>query len=132
MRSVNDLLLDLPASERKLVEALRSIVLSTAELEEKLSYGVPYYYRHSRICFIWPASAGAAGIEEGVLFGLCRGHMLSNAQGILEKGGRKEVYVITLRSLSDIRPELLREIIHEAIIVDEEVARMKKRSGKKA
>lgn len=128
MNEVIGFLADLPPDEKAIAEALRSIVLSCSPgFTEKLSYGVPYYFRHSRVCFIWPASRGAAGIESGVLFGLCRGHLLSDAQGLLERGGRKEVYMITHRRLSDIQPELLREIIQEAILVDEEMAGRKRK-----
>ncbi|TND08293.1 MAG: hypothetical protein FD123_2435 [Bacteroidetes bacterium] len=120
IRIAEDFITNLPPGEKQLVEALRSIVLSCSPaFVEKLSYGVPYYFLHRRVCFIWPASAGAAGIDEGVLLGFCYGNLLSNEQGLLEIDGRKQVYMITIRELSDIKPELFCEIIHEAILVDE-------------
>ncbi|MCH8487328.1 MAG: DUF1801 domain-containing protein [Candidatus Cyclonatronum sp.] len=52
----------LPEKEREIVEALRNLITeSLPECEEKLSYNVPFYYRNSRICYIWPASFALGG-----------------------------------------------------------------------
>jgi uncharacterized protein YdhG (YjbR/CyaY superfamily) len=43
---VEDMIADLPVSEKKITMALRNLVLESAPmLHEKLSYGVPYYYK---------------------------------------------------------------------------------------
>ena len=45
----------IPASESKIVSALRNIVLDCIpDCQEKLSYNVPYYKRNYNICYIWP------------------------------------------------------------------------------
>lgn len=63
-------------------------------LREKLSYGVPYYFLKSRICFIWPASMPNSSNAEGVTLGFCKGYLMGNEEGLLKAQGRKEVFVI--------------------------------------
>lgn len=128
MRNADDFIADLPADEKSIVVALRKIVKNASDrLEEKLSYGVPYYYGYSRICFIWPASAGAITIDKGVILGFCRGHLLSNENGLLEGRGRKEVWDVIYEHPSQIEPAKIHETLMEAILVDEEMAPKKKR-----
>lgn len=112
------------------MQAMRVLVRSCmpAYAEERLSYGVPYFYGHSRICFIWPASVKGSGFKKGIRFGLCRGNELSNEQGIIEMAHRKEVGFIEFDSITGIEAaqDTLREILHEAVLVDEQRASKKK------
>lgn len=126
MKTYEDFYYNLTEEEKVMVTRLRNIVLSTApELTEKISYNVPYYFRHTRVCFIWPSSV-RPGPKSGVVLGFCKGYLLSNEQGILEKENRKEVYMITFHSPKEIKEDLIREILLEAMIVDKETAKKKK------
>lgn len=52
-RNVEEFLEYLTDDERKIVECLRAIIIDCIpECKEKLSYNVPYFSKHSRICFI--------------------------------------------------------------------------------
>lgn len=114
---------DLLPAEKSVCERLRSLLLTNfPELREKFGYGVPYYWRFSRICFLYPASFPYSGMDSGVAFGFTRGHLLSNHQGLLDLGGRKEVAYVRLLSEKDIREEPLLEILHEAVLLDREMA----------
>lgn len=95
------------------------------EFREKFAYGVPYYWRYSRICFIYPASFPYSGMESGVAFGFARGHLLANEQGLLDLGERKEVGYVRLFSEKDIREEPLLELLHEAVLLDAEIERQR-------
>ena len=129
MSTVDDFVYSLSGDEKSIVAALRGIILSTSDkFTEKLSYGVPYFYIHSRICFTWPASAGAITIDKGVILGFCRGHLLSNDNGLLEGRGRKEVWDVIYEHPSQIDAGRVRETLIEAILLDEELARKKKRT----
>ncbi len=124
MPSVADFILDLPSSEQSLAGRLRGLILECIpDVEERLSYGVPYFYRFSRICFIWPASAPNSGHDEGVLLGFCRGHLLSNENGLFDMGQRKEVGIVQYRSLREIDEDAVRETLYEAVLADEEMGR---------
>ena len=117
---VNDFIVNLPKEERVIVKKLRDLLIETEpRFREKLSYGVPYFSRNRRVCFIWPASAPLGPKNAKVLFGFCYANLLSNVQGILLKEGRKQVYIARFSSLNEIDEKLLLEIIQEALIVDD-------------
>ncbi|MDR8391690.1 DUF1801 domain-containing protein [Aliifodinibius sp. S!AR15-10] len=121
-RSVAEMLDFIPGRERKIVEYLRALVFECIpECEEKLAYNVPFYYRHSRICYIWPASVPWGGIKEGVAIGFCRGHMLRDDMQYLEQGDRKEVCTKTFTAIRQIEPDVLKVYLFEAKDVDEKI-----------
>ena len=125
----NEFLLALPDEERLITRRLREIILETEpRLIEKRNYGVPYYARNKQVCFIWPVSAPDAPNAKNqttngtlVSFGLCYGNLLSNEHGLLLAEGRKQVYIIRLRSFKELTTleKSIVEIIHEAVLVDE-------------
>jgi hypothetical protein len=89
-------------------------------VSEKFSYGVPYYKRNRQLCFIWPSSSPPGPNDGSVSFGLCYGNKLSNDEGLLLSEGRKQVYVIRFKTLSEINvlENSLKQIIMEALLVD--------------
>ena len=116
---VNEFIINLPKEERIIVSRLRDLLFETEpRFREKLSYGVPYFSRNRRVCFIWPASAPLGPINAKVSFGFCYANLLSNTQGLLLKEGRKQVYIARFSSVNEIDEKLLLEIIHEALLVD--------------
>lgn len=111
----------LPEEEFKIVTLLRRIIFDCIpEIKEKLSYNVPYYYRYSRICFIWPASVPWGNLAEGVAIGFCRGSELLDELNYLEKDGRKLVYRRTFRRANEIDIDVLKSYIFEAIVLDKQ------------
>lgn len=126
-RDINDFLEYLPEAELAVVDRLREIVLSTIpRCKEKLSYNVPYYYCYSRICFIWPASVPWGKVKnEGVILGLCRGHLISKDLTYFELGSRKEVSMRTFFSPSEINEEMIRMYLQEAVAIDEQYKKLK-------
>jgi hypothetical protein len=132
MQEVEDIIAVLPQDERLILKRLRSIILDTdPHVQERISFGVPYYYHNRRICFLWPTSLIPCGyskpVEEKVTLGLCYGNLLSNEQGLLIAENRKQVYVIRFSKASDIKDQPIREIIQEAILIDEQFGKSKKR-----
>lgn len=125
--SVDAFLEFLPPHERAIVMQLREIIFACLpDATEKLSYNVPFYHRHARICFIWPGSVPWGGIKEGVLLGFCKGHLLSDVSE-LEGGSRKQVYTKTFHSTREIDREMLSRLLYEAAWIDDEDKRVKKR-----
>ena len=124
---VNEFIINLPKTERIIVSRLRDLLFETEpRFREKLAYGVPYFSRNRRVCFIWPASAPLGPTNAKVSFGFCYANLLSNTQGLLLKEGRKQVYIARFSSLNEIDEKLLLEIIHEALLVDDLHFRKKK------
>jgi len=119
--SIEDFLEYLPENERIIVQYLRALALDAIpEVIEKLAYNVPYYYRHSRICFIWPASVQWGNVKlQGVQLGFCNGYLLHDTSGYLEKENRKKVLTKTFRKLAEIDSHLIQSYIYEAVGIDE-------------
>ena len=125
-RSVAEFLHYLPHEELQIVEQLRRLVFECIpEGKEKLAYNVPFYYRYSRICFIWPGAVGWGGVKSGVQLGFCKGNLLSD-NSYLHGGSRKEVYIKTFHHKSEIDTRTLRQLLYEAAVIDEEAAKEKK------
>ena len=120
-RNVEEFLDYLPEKERAVVDYLREIIFECIpECEEKLSYNVPYYYRHARICFLWPASVPWGNVKmDGVQLGFCKGYLLQDDINYLEKGSRKQVFSKTFFTIEDIDVDLLRSYLFDAVEVDE-------------
>ncbi len=118
---------DLHPIERAICARIRALMLGHfPELREKFAYGAPFYHLNSRVCFLYPASLPYSGIQSGVSFGFNRGHLLSNDQGLLDMGKRKEVAYIYLLQESDIQEEVFLEILHEAVLLDTQISSQKK------
>ena len=125
-QSIEELLAYLPDEERELVQVLRSLVHSCLpDGREALTYHVPFYYRHSRICYIWPASVPWGGLHQGVNFGFCKGVQLTDEIGYLDKENKKEIATRRFTQISDIDADLLKAYLYEAIELDEQMARTK-------
>lgn len=133
MSVVEDLILDLPEPDRAITEYLRSIILEAVpDMREKLSYGVPFFHRHANICYVWPGSIGWMNKKyPGVELGFWRGNLLSNEQGLLQQGTRKFVSNCRFMDVREIDKGLIREIVYEAVFVDEQWVKEKKSRKKR-
>lgn len=121
--SVDDFLGFLPENEKKIVDILRALVFQAIpECTEKLSYNVPYYYRNKRICYIWPSSVPWGNVKlDGVQLGFCYGNLIPDEIGFLEKGKRKQVYVKTFLSPTDIEHDMVKTYLEMALEVDSSI-----------
>lgn len=128
--TVDEFLEFLPEDERVITERLRKIVRNCIpEATEHLAYNVPFYKRNTNVCFIWPASVlwGKKKTYTGVRFGFSSGHLLTDEDGYLSRGNRKNVYWRDFTRLSEIDADVLKAFIFEAVLVDQEKARAKKK-----
>lgn len=76
-QDLDDLFEFIPDEELQLVKVLRNLVYDCIpEVQEKLSYNVPFFRLKRNICFIWPGSVPWGGTFEGVQFGFMQGHLL--------------------------------------------------------
>lgn len=118
-RNVEDILDYLPEDERKIVEALRTTILSCIpDCTEKISYNVPFYSRHKNICYLWPSSIPWGGIKSGVSLGFTKG-MLFPDQKLFKKSNKKNVRSLAFLSLEEIDFDLISSLLYEAILIDE-------------
>ena len=126
--SVDEFLDFLPDSERAIVDVLRELILeSIPNCQEKLSYNVPFYYRHYRMCFIWPPAVlwGSKPIPS-VEIGFCYGNLLNDEANYLERGKRKQIYMKTYQNVNEIDVDMIRSYLFDAVQVDDELHLQKK------
>ena len=100
---------------RMVLQQVRALLLDAAPgVEEKMSYGVPFYFYFGRFCYL-------NANKQGAYLGFTTALQLSNAQGLLEFGTRKEVAVVALASREDWerKKEGLRELVQEALLLNE-------------
>jgi hypothetical protein len=112
-------------NELEIVRVLRGIIHECIPgCTEKLSYNVPTFYRHSRICFIWPASVTWGNVRtDAVRLGFANGYLIHDELKYLDKGDRKQVYWKDFTDAKSIDTDLLKAFIFEAVEIDENLAK---------
>jgi hypothetical protein len=108
-------------SQRDIMLFFDRLLTADFGLRGKITYKIPFYYKESWICYLNPLKNGAIELA------FTRGNELSNAQGLLQHKGRKQVRGIDLQNMGRIPVEPLEEIIHEAILLDENIPYTSKR-----
>lgn len=124
MSQVEDYIFEFQDKQGELLKYFHELLCNRLGLEAKMRYQIPFYYRNSWICYLNPGKKGR------VEFAFTRGNELSNSQGLLDSKGRKQVLSIEYQSLEDVNEEILIEILHEAILLDESVPYASKRKKK--
>jgi len=120
LNTVDEFLDYLPEAELEIVLFLRKIILECMpDCKEKLAYNVPFYYRHSRICFIWPATIHWEKVPKGVAIGFCTGDSLLDESYASAK--------FTFNSVKEIDIDFVQQQIHDAILIDEKVVKARRR-----
>ncbi|MFK7906755.1 MAG: DUF1801 domain-containing protein [Chitinophagales bacterium] len=124
MDAVLDYIYEQEGEQREILLFLHELMGTYPAITNKIRYRVPFYYRKSWICYLNPKK------NNTVEFCFLRGNELSNEQGILESKGRKQVYSLTFEEVKAIPVEALKEIIQEAILLDDTVKYASKRTKK--
>ena len=123
-KTIDELLDYLPEEEIEIVLSLRKIILECIpNCKEKLAYNVPFYYCHSRICFIWPASIPWGKVEKGVAIGFCKSASFLDETFEIEKFASKLIFT----TVKEIDIAFLRQQIYEAVLIDEQIVKAKRR-----
>ncbi|MEL6627574.1 MAG: hypothetical protein AAFQ83_09230 [Bacteroidota bacterium] len=110
---VHDFLASLDPLRLQLVSSLGDLMGNQLELTCKLRYKVPFFYRHSWICYLNPIK------PHGIEWVFIHGKQLTNTHGLLDHKDRKQVSGITMTAWDNNQTDLYLEILHEALILDE-------------
>lgn len=112
---------DAPEKYRETLYVLREIILNSSPfIEEKIAYTVPFFKHFGMLCYI---AHGKRGVEVG----FWRGNELSNIQGALTNDERKIVRSLVYQKPEDINEQILMEILQEAMMLNEERFKLKKK-----
>lgn len=112
MSTVEEFIEEQPENLKPLIRKLHNLITSASPyIDDRLVYGIPFYYGKKRIFYIAPQ-------KKSVDLGFCEGHLLSENQ-ILETKNRTQVKTIRFNNINEINAEIILPLIHEAIIIDE-------------
>jgi hypothetical protein len=121
MAPVEDFIYQYDRSQKDVMLYLHHILVEEFTLTDKLKFKLPFYYRKSWICYLKPTKSNTVELA------FLRGNELSNSQGLLEHKGRKQVWSIDFTNLHNIPVDTLKEVIQEALILDDSVPYASKR-----
>jgi len=124
MNPVQNYILDLEGEQAQLFQYLHDLFSTYPEMDSKIRYKIPFYFRKSWICYLNPIKK--AGVE------LCflRANELSNEQGLLDFKDRKQVAGVSYYKMEEIKEPVLHEVIQEALLLDDTVPYAAKRKKK--
>ncbi|UII32916.1 DUF1801 domain-containing protein [Fulvivirga ulvae] len=129
-KNIDDFLDYLPREELVIVEQLRTLIIETVpEVKEKLAYNVPFYYRHYRLLYIWPAGVPWGGLKSGVSLGFCYGAQINDG-GYLNKQDKKQTASKNFKSVHEIDTFMLRDLICQSVEIDNELFSKKRDKNK--
>lgn len=79
----------------------------------KIRFKIPFYYRNSWICYLNPTKRNTVDVS------FIRGNELLDESQILDDKGRKQVTSIEITSIVSAPIDALKELIIQAVILDE-------------
>lgn len=107
--------------QRAVLDYFHRYLTEELELTDKVRWNIPFYYHYSWICYLNPTK------DDRVELAFLRGRELSSEQGLLNFRERKQIAGVIFGSVGDIPEEAVRQVIQEALIVDETPYRVKRR-----
>lgn len=115
MSPIEDFIYRHEGNQREVMVYFHRLLTSFPTVTAAIKYRIPFYDQNTWVCYLNPLKNGKVS--------LCfiRGYELSNTQGLLESKGRKQVLSIDFGRVSDIPEDAIREIINEALFLDETV-----------
>ncbi|MFI5144652.1 MAG: DUF1801 domain-containing protein [Ignavibacteria bacterium] len=109
---VNSFVEKFPNHIRRMIQKIRSIILSSAPgIHESLKHKIPFYTHKGLLCYINPTN-------EKVIIGFSKGAEFANDDNLLVGSGKTMRHLI-YKSIKEIKTEKLQHLIYEALIINE-------------
>lgn len=124
MSKVLDLIYEQDSPQQNIMLFLHKLLTEEYELTTKVTFNNPCYYKHSWICYLKPTKKATLELA------FMRGNELSNTQGLLQSNGRKQLRSMEFSCIEDIPLALLKEILHEAVLLDQTIPYQSKRKSR--
>jgi hypothetical protein len=123
IKSYSEFQFQITDQELEIVEKLKDLILyNIPDCKEKISFNVPFYSRFRSICFIWPASIlwGEKQTYKGVRLGFSYGCYFWDDHNFLDKKNRKQMASHDFNSISEIKENVILDLLQQAIAVDDD------------
>ncbi len=118
-RLVDEYIESLPDEKREIAEQIREMILSLIpNVQEKLSFKIPFYHYHGMFCYI-------NEVKDGIDLGLCRGKDLIEVLPQLEQRKRVMVASVLISTKKEILTKNIQDILLTAANWQEEAKRLK-------
>jgi hypothetical protein len=118
-RLVDEYIESLPVEKREIAEQLREmILLLIPNVQEKLSFSIPFYHYHGMFCYL-------NEVKDGIDLGLCRGKDLIDVLPQLEQRKRLMVASVIIRTKKEIQTKNIQDVLLTAANWQEEAKRLK-------
>lgn len=110
MTPVELFIIEQPKQLRPVYRKLRGIILNEIpQIQEKIVYGIPFFYLKKRVFFFAPK-------KKGMDLGFCDGFLLAK-HPLLEVKNRSRVRTIYFDQVEKIEESTLIPFLHEAVLV---------------
>ena len=113
MTEVENLIYQFDLAQREMMLFFHKLFTEEYLLTDKITFKNPCYYKNSWVCYLKALKNGKVEIA------FMRGNELSNTQGILKDKGRKQLRSIDIVNLNKALLDVIREIVNEALVLDE-------------
>jgi len=113
MEEIEDYLSKLPPQQSDLAYAVVHWLVESEELNPRLRYGIPFFYRKSWVCYINPQKSGELELA------FLRAVEFRHLPEILDFKGRKMVAGILLDKPADLKNPELEIALQEALWLDD-------------
>jgi len=124
MTDVENLIHQLDKSQKEILLFFHHLLTNDYMLIDKITFKSPGYYKNSWICYLKPLKNGHVELA------FFRGNELSNSQGLLKSNGRKQLRSVEISELNEALLKTIKQIVNEAILLDETVPYESKRKQK--
>jgi hypothetical protein len=121
MRSVEDLIDGYDVGQRELMGHLHKLLVLELDLQPRIRFNIPFYYRKSWILYMNPIKG------DRVELAFVRGNELDDTDHLLDSKGRRQVHGLELHGIRDIPQKPLIALIQQAILLDMQVPYASKR-----
>ena len=125
MTEVENLIYQFDDPQREIMLFFHEMLITEYMLTAKITFKNPCYYKKSWICYL------KALKHEKIELAFMRGNELSNDQGLLKSNGRKQLRSIEISDLKAAPMDSIKEILNEAIYLDEIKPYQSKRKQKR-
>ncbi|TVR88694.1 MAG: hypothetical protein EA411_04245 [Saprospirales bacterium] len=113
MEEIEDYLSNLPPQQSDLAYAVVNCLVESGELNPRLRYGIPFFYRKSWVCYINPQKSGELELA------FLRAVEFRHLPDALDFKGRKMVAGILLSKPADLKIPELEIALQEALWIDD-------------
>lgn len=113
MNKVEHFIYRYEGEQREIMLYFHHFLMNFPTVTCSIKYRIPFYDQNKWVCYLNPGKNGS------VTLSFIYGNELSNEQGILESKGRKQVMSVEFKSMDEIPRDAVREIINEALMLDE-------------